>query len=129
MDVIIDGVRYVKAEQRAENPELLDFVFPHSDLGHISIREYFHALLKQLWKDGERFSGKYPFGNSGWEYDLYYALAEAGEIAGKRDDEKTYDEDGLLEHSHWKISQEEKNKANGIVFDLIATMCGMPTEE
>ena len=42
-----------------------------------TIGEYLITLSQQVWSKGERFSGKRPFGNSGWEHELYLALAEA----------------------------------------------------
>ena len=41
-----------------------------------TIGEYLCNLLLALWEEGERFSGKRPFGNSGWEHDIKIALAE-----------------------------------------------------
>lgn len=49
----------------------------------LTIRSYLELLLITLLKEGESFSGKRPFGNSGWEYDLYDALAKAGLIHGR----------------------------------------------
>lgn len=62
-----------------------------NDAGADTIRTYLVALLAELWKHGECFGGKRPFGNSGWEYELYGALAKAGFIAG------TFDEDGYVD--------------------------------
>lgn len=56
-----------------------------------TIRDYLKALLTQLWLEKEEFSGKRPFGNSSWEYDLYKALIKANYIAG------TIDDDGYLD--------------------------------
>ncbi|MFE2994179.1 hypothetical protein ACFXG4_04095 [Nocardia sp. NPDC059246] len=56
-----------------------------------TIRGYLLALLRQLWEHGEAFGGKRPFGNSGWEYELYEPLARAGLI------EATFDEDGYFD--------------------------------
>lgn len=115
MDVIIDGVRYVPACTPCESPEILDFLWRFDDAGGLmTIREYLGKLLHTLWEEGEQFSGKRPFGNSGWEYDLYTALISAGAVAG------VLDEDGCLE----EIDGENKNKANKIVFGLIHEMCG-----
>jgi len=50
-----------------------------------TIRDYFHSLLTTLWEEGEGFSGKRPFGNSGWEHDLYRPLALAGYVEGDAD--------------------------------------------
>lgn len=44
-----------------------------------TIGEYLIALLEGIWEDTE-FSGKRPFGDSGWRIDLYAALGHAGYI-------------------------------------------------
>jgi hypothetical protein len=60
-----------------------------SDAGKdITIREYFRELLITLWEEKEGFSGKRPFGNSGWEYEVHVALAKAGFVdLGEWDEE------------------------------------------
>ena len=60
-------------------------------LGASTVRGYLIELLATLWREQEGFSGKRPFGNSGWEYDLYAPLLKAGFIAG------AFDEDGCVE--------------------------------
>lgn len=63
-----------------------------SDAGDgLTVRGYLRELLLTLWEEGEGFSGKRPFGNSGWESDLYAPLIEAGFISGE------LDEDGYIE--------------------------------
>lgn len=59
-----------------------------NDAGAATVGDYLVALVRKVWKYGEGFSGKRPFGNSGWEYDIYLALGEAGLI------EVSYDESG-----------------------------------
>lgn len=62
-----------------------------SDAGdNITVRDYLRILLCTLWEERERFSGKRPFGNSSWEYELYEPLVKSGFIQG------TLDEDGCL---------------------------------
>ncbi|HDR9163632.1 TPA: hypothetical protein QDB28_004036 [Burkholderia vietnamiensis] len=118
MNVVIDGERYIPAPVPCEKPELLDFVFHSNDLNRdLSIREYLHELLKTLWDEGEGFSGKRPFGNSCWEFDLYCALIKAGAVDGRISEEGYLDE----------IPRAERDKANTIVFSLIAKLCGMPS--
>ena len=46
----------------------------------LTIKEYLHKLLSTLWDEGESFNGKRPFGNSGWEYDIYTALVKCGAV-------------------------------------------------
>lgn len=63
----------------------------NSDAGNgITVRDYLRLLLTKLWDEQEGFSGKRPFGNSGWAYDLYVPLVREGFLAGKYNAE--YDE-------------------------------------
>lgn len=57
----------------------------------MTIRGYLKELLVTLWNEAENFSGKRPFGNSDWQYDLYIPLIRAKIIKGK------LDEDGYVE--------------------------------
>lgn len=86
--------------------EILDFEHTFEDCSATCLREYFYALLETLWTEGEGFSGKRPFGNSGWEYDVYAALIGAGAIDGK------LNEDGYVEEC-------DRNEAASLVFKLI----------
>jgi len=70
-----------------------------NDAGAATVADYLRKLLAELWKDGEGFSGKRPFGNSGWEYDLYAPLIGAGLIGGK------LDEDGYVEKCDTKAGE------------------------
>ena len=63
-----------------------------NDANAATIGEYFKKLLLTLWEEQEGFSGKRPFGNSGWDYDIYAALIKAGAIPGKLDDDGYVDE-------------------------------------
>lgn len=53
-----------------------------NDAGASSVGGYLRSLLNELWRTEEGFSGKRPFGNSGWKYELYEALALAEVIYG-----------------------------------------------
>lgn len=64
----------------------------HNGASASSIREYLKLLLNHLWMQGEGFSGKRPFGSSGWEYELYEALLKAGLVDGE------FDEDGGIDY-------------------------------
>ena len=81
----------------------------HEDSDAKTIREYLRNLLLALWYEGEGFSGKRPFGNSGWENELYLPLVAADLIKG------SIDEDGYLDD----ISSGEIKKANKIIEALI----------
>jgi len=71
-----------------------------------NIRQFLKDLLIRLWIEKECFSGKRPFGNSGWDYLLYTPLIEAGIVAGK------IDEDGY-------IAEIDEKKADKIILDYI----------
>lgn len=62
-----------------------------NDADAATIGDYLIRLLSDVWEYGEGFDGKRPFGNSGWEWDLYAALAKAGHITG------VFDQDGYVE--------------------------------
>lgn len=66
-------------------PQVLACPMTDNDAGADTIREYLVVLLASVWHGREGFSGKRPFGNSGWEYELYGALADAGWIDCTRD--------------------------------------------
>lgn len=63
--------------------EVLALPMGANDADAETIGGYLRALLLELWTEGEGFSGKRPFGNSGWEFDLYRPLVEAGFVAGE----------------------------------------------
>lgn len=89
------------ASKNLTGKDVLKIKMVENDAGAKTIREYFVSLLWELWVEGESFSGKRPFGNSGWEYEIYQSLAKAGAIEAtyypKDDDEEepeidSYDE-------------------------------------
>jgi hypothetical protein len=69
---------------------ILDIPMQENDAEAATIKDYLKRLLLDLWQQGEGFSSKRPFGNSGWESDLYYALVAAKVAPGE------LDEDGCL---------------------------------
>lgn len=70
---------------------LLDLPLPDNDAGAATVRDYLITLLRTLWSGGEDFI-KRPFGNSGWQHDIYAPMVTAGLIDGK------LDEDGWIDH-------------------------------
>ena len=70
-----------------------------NDADAATIRGYLKALLVELFKQGEGFGGKRPFGSSGWEYDLYQPLVKAGLVSGN------VDEDGYLERCDTRVAK------------------------
>lgn len=73
------------------NPyELLDLPLPENDSGARTVRGYLKALLDALWRQGEGFGGKRPFGNSSWKHDLYVPMVRAGIVPGVIDEQHDY---------------------------------------
>lgn len=62
-------------------------VIVKGDLGEQTLVDYLKSLLETIWKEGEGFSGKRPFGNGGWEFDVYKALVKAELIEGRIDED------------------------------------------
>lgn len=59
-----------------------------NDAGAPNVGTYLIRLLKLVW---EHEAIKRPFGNSGWQYEVYQALVKAGYLDGE------IDTDGYLE--------------------------------
>lgn len=72
---------------------ILNLPLERNDSDQDTVRAYLGAQLAELWKWDEGFSGKRPFGNSGWKHDLVYPLVLAGFLEGKQLDETYYDVD------------------------------------
>lgn len=90
--------------------EILDLPMQENDACAVTIRGYLKALLFQLWDEGEGFSGKRPFGNSSWEYELYVALVEGGAI------------DGTIDEEYGDLTEFDKEAANSAIFDAIEAL-------
>jgi len=73
---------------RLTQDELLELKFESRDLARtLTIAEFFRELMLEFWFDPEGFNGKRPFGNGGWEFDIYAGLIKAGAVAGELDEE------------------------------------------
>lgn len=97
------------------NKEILELQFESADLNRkITIRDFFKELLTTLFKKGECFSGKRPFGNSGWDYDLCVCLAKNGVIEGRNQIDPNYPEDEDWDYD----SAEAENKILELIKDL-----------
>ncbi len=113
MEILIDGVKYVHVPAPMTDKSLLAALEVRfdSDAGDdLTVRDYLRTLLVTLWREGEGFSGKRPFGNSSWEYELYGPLIAAKFISGE------LDEDGCVEGY-------DKKEAFNFVNSLILAMC------
>lgn len=80
------------AEGGKEAANILDLPMEMNDAGATTIRAYLQALLTKLIQDEECFSGKRPFGNSGWMHDLYKPIVKAGLVEGKLDEDGNVDD-------------------------------------
>jgi hypothetical protein len=67
--------------------QVLDLELPENDANAPTVRAYLGTLLMNVWVDGEGFSGKRPFGNSGWQGDFDRAFIRAGWVEGTLDEE------------------------------------------
>jgi hypothetical protein len=85
--------------------DILSIPMEENDAKASTIGEYLVTLLATVWEE-EGFSGKRPFGNSGWKSDVYAALIKANAVQGK------LDEDGYVESI-------DRKKANSIVEEAI----------
>lgn len=74
---------------------VLDCPMQDNDSGANTVRGYLKALLFTLWEEVEGFSGKRPFGNSGWDNDIAFALVKGKFIKGRISQEI---EDGEVVH-------------------------------
>ena len=83
-----------------------------NDAAASTVREYLAVLLGTLWEEKEGFSGKRPFGNSSWEYELYAALAKAGAVHGR------FDEHGYVEEM-------DDDAANKLISAAVDALCGV----
>jgi hypothetical protein len=94
---------------------VLDSWIDRHDIGDtpVTVRKYLSLLLHQIWIDSDSFSGKRPFGNSGWKCDIYDSLVNNGFIVGR------LDEDG-------SAVEFDRNEADLLVRGCISRMSRKP---
>lgn len=92
--------------------KILDLEMVENDIEAKTIRDYLKQLLSVVWEEEESFSGKRPFGNSGWKYEIYHTLAQHKVIEG------TIDEDGYIE----EVARSERDKADQLIAEAIKTL-------
>lgn len=77
-----------KACHSAVDKNIGSLTFYCRDLNQtISIHDYLVRLLATLWHEQDEFSGKHPFGNSGWSYDVMACLIAHNLIPGELDED------------------------------------------
>lgn len=75
-----------------DNPSVLDIPMSDNDADAETVGGYLQALLLRLWRAGEDFNSKRPFGNSGWQFEVYAALVVHGAVNGSITDDGELDE-------------------------------------
>jgi len=75
---------------------------------HITIGDFLKELLCRVWVENEEFKGKAPFGNSGWQWEIYHVLVDNGIVKGK-----------LNQYEELEITNKKKKKADKIILDII----------
>ena len=94
-------------------PNISEIKLEENDAGASTIGQYLGMLLLAVWQEGESFSGKRPFGNSGWEYDVYTGLIRGGLIKG------SFDENGYIDDVDTKA-------ADKLISDHIKQLFSLP---
>jgi len=74
-------------KQKFDGEAILALKLGKNDSGQKTVHQYLIELVWTIWQEGESFSGKRPFGNSGWQFDLYKPLVKAKIIVGKLNDD------------------------------------------
>lgn len=92
-----------RTEPSAE--EILNLKLGYNDAHASTVREFMRKLLVKMWDEGEGFSGKKPFGNSGWEQPITLAMIRAKLINGE------IDEDGFIKTMDRSASERLIRKA------------------
>ncbi len=64
---------------------ILDLPMSKNDAKAKTIGAYLTKLLVRLWEEGDLFKAEMPFGNSGWEFEIYRALIKGGALKGSVD--------------------------------------------
>lgn len=76
------------------------------DLGaSIPLGEYFYQLFTMLWNENESFNAKRPWGNSGWDYDVYVTLIKHGLISGSLDEDDYIESFNIEEASQYVLNE------------------------
>ncbi len=85
-----------------------------------TIGDYFATLLVVLLEDKEGFSGKRPFGNSDWIWDLYVALgANNNPATGKPWIEATFDGPPSEGGDIADLSDEQRDLADALLIQAV----------
>jgi len=91
---------------------ILSIPMEKNDAKAKTIGDYLITLLATVWEEEEGFSGKRPFGNSGWKFEVYVALIKAKVVEG------VLDEDGCVD----SMDKANQKKADSLIEDAIWNM-------
>lgn len=81
------AVRAALYKEEPDTRSVLKCKMQRNDAKAETVGKFLQALLLKLWTEEESFSGKRPFGNSGWKSDVFRALAEENFVPGQEDEE------------------------------------------
>lgn len=95
---------------------ILDVPMRENSSGADTVGGYLRRLLIEVWREGEGFSGKRAFGDSGWQFEVYEALAEAGVIEGEG---TLYYEGTDDEFTDWDVDFGERARADQMIYQVI----------
>lgn len=73
-----------------------------------TIGDFLKELLCRVWVEGDEFSGKAAFGNSGWQWEIYQVLVDNGIVKGR-----------MTKYEELELSSKEMKKADKIILDII----------
>jgi hypothetical protein len=120
--------------------ELLALPMGDNDANADTVGGYLIALTHTVWNEGEGFSGKRPFGNSGWYSDLWKPfivhevvdgeLDEYGDVEHMSDFEFDTHMSRIFTFLHtldWKSAQEYREPEDWYVVYLDVDKDGFPT--
>lgn len=71
--------------------DILAMPMGENDAAAATIGQYIMILGAQVFEEQDDFSGKRPFGNSSWVFEVYEALIRCGVLAGE------FDVDGYIQ--------------------------------
>lgn len=96
--------------------QILMIPMEKNDADAATIGDYLKRLLSDCWTERDGFDGKRPFGNSGWEHDIYKALGQAGAVV------LVLDEYGYIE----RMDDDQEALADNLIGDAIRWLFSLP---
>lgn len=88
------------------NENVLDTEINIGDDFRGTLREFFVELAIKVWVEEEGFSGKRPWGNSGWKNDVYAELVRNGVLPG-------------VINEYEELENVDKKEADALIVELL----------